>query len=358
MTIPVIDTDEYDKEYVAIVTPYERDSLKVDEEAFRKHVRYFTTSNLFVKGNGAIIVNPEAGEIFYLTDEERRRNIEIVLKERPKGMPVFAGCYGVRREEVIRCALDAKELGVDGIFVLPPTGTEEVTIALDGTINPEIWTNHIGAIAKATKLPLIIHASHALTSTYGKGIPLENAKMILDKVTSIVGWKFIASLSGFYIVASYLRSLKRHVGVLNTPDQVLQMCISSLIDYRTFHDGAVNGGLNWFMEPYMELHNAFKDGDLEKAKSIMDSPSRDLWNYVYSGEGYYRLHIRYKIATWIRGNIPHPFMRPPMPPPRKYEVDKIFELVVKSGLSHISKSEIDKTWERKDLILKDNLGEE
>ena len=47
-----------------------------------------------------------------------------------------------------------------------------------------------------------------------------------------------------------------------------------------------------------------------------------------------------------------------MPPPRKYEVDKIFELVVKSGLSHISKSEIDKTWERKDLILKDNLGEE
>ena len=236
MTIPVIDTDEYDKEYVAIVTPYERDSLKVDEEAFRKHVRYFTTSNLFVKGNGAIIVNPEAGEIFYLTDEERRRNIEIVLKERPKGMPVFAGCYGVRREEVIRCALDAKELGVDGIFVLPPTGTEEVTIALDGTINPEIWTNHIGAIAKATKLPLIIHASHALTSTYGKGIPLENAKMILDKVTSIVGWKFIASLSGFYIVASYLRSLKRHVGILNTPDQVLQMCISSLINYRAFHD--------------------------------------------------------------------------------------------------------------------------
>lgn len=241
-----------------------------------------------------------------------------------------------------------REIGVDGIFVLPPTGTEEVTIALDGVVNPEIWTDHIKAIAKATELPLIIHASHPITAVYGKGMPVENVKMVLDKVPSVVGWKMIYSIPGFYIVANYLRSLKRHVGILNAPHQCLHTALISGL-----RDGAVNGGLNFDMEPFIELLLALKSGDSEKAKSIWNSGLTKLWDYIYTDrEGYVRLHIRYKIAAWIRGNVPHPFMRPPMPPPRKYEIDKIYELIVNAGLSHISHSELEETFGRKDAILK------
>ena len=39
-----------------------------------------------------------------------------------------------------------------------------------------------------------------------------------------------------------------------------------------------------------------------------------------------RLHIRYKTATWLRGLIPNPFMRSPMPKPKQQEVDTLYRL--------------------------------
>ena len=90
--IPEFNTEKYDRCYCAIATPYQPDSLEVDYSAFRKLVRYFTTDEDFLKAKGAIIVNPEAGEIFYLTPEERKELAKIVLEERPAEMPVFSGC--------------------------------------------------------------------------------------------------------------------------------------------------------------------------------------------------------------------------------------------------------------------------
>jgi hypothetical protein len=42
---------------------------------------------------------------------------------------------------------------------------------------------------------------------------------------------------------------------------------------------------------------------------------------------YRRLHIRYKTATWLRGLIPNPFMRSPMPKPRQEEIDTLYGLL-------------------------------
>jgi dihydrodipicolinate synthase/N-acetylneuraminate lyase len=52
-----------------------------------------------------------------------------------------------------------------------------------------------------------------------------------------------------------------------------------------------------------------------------------------------RLHTRYKTAAWLRGLIPNPFMRPPMPLPREVEIDTIYDLLRKLNLSVIDKSE-------------------
>jgi dihydrodipicolinate synthase/N-acetylneuraminate lyase len=40
-----------------------------------------------------------------------------------------------------------------------------------------------------------------------------------------------------------------------------------------------------------------------------------------------RLHIRYKTATWLRGLIPSPFMRAPMPKPKQEEIDTLYRLL-------------------------------
>ena len=52
-----------------------------------------------------------------------------------------------------------------------------------------------------------------------------------------------------------------------------------------------------------------------------------------------RLHIRYKTATWLRGLIPSPFMRPPMPQPKQAEIDTLWELLNNLGLSLIDRAE-------------------
>jgi hypothetical protein len=52
-----------------------------------------------------------------------------------------------------------------------------------------------------------------------------------------------------------------------------------------------------------------------------------------------RLLIRYKTATWLRGLIPNPFMRAPMPRPKQVEIDTIHGLLRKLNLDVIEISD-------------------
>ena len=94
---------------------------------------------------------------------------------------------------------------------------------------------------------------------------------------------------------------------------------------------------------------AWRKKDLDRVEEIW-SKQMPLLEYVYGNES--RLHIRYKLATWIRGLMPHPFMRPPMPPPRKEEAERILTMIENSGMSHISRSEFEETLERQNVVLK------
>src|SRR5262249_62390909 len=66
--------------------------------------------------------------------------------------------------------------------------------------------------------------------------------------------------------------------------------------------------------------------------------------YIFSV--YSRLHVRYKLATYLRGLIPSPFMRPPQPEPRKEEVSVLAELLKKTGLGVIEADAIERVAQR------------
>ena len=70
---------KFDRMFVAIATPY-KENFRIDEAALRRFLRYYMQPK-FVDAGGAIIINPEAGETFYLTRQEKRRNIEIAMEE-------------------------------------------------------------------------------------------------------------------------------------------------------------------------------------------------------------------------------------------------------------------------------------
>lgn len=343
--IPTFDTDKYDRYYCALVTPFKPDSLEIDLEAFREFVRYFTTDAKFLKIKGSLIANPEASEMFYMTPEERAELIKVVMEERPPDMPIFCGAYGVRPDEVVASALQAKSLGVDGIFVFPPTGTMEVGTAIDGAQNPEIWTEHVRVIAEATQLPLILHPAHVGTPEWGGALPIQSVKMLMEEIPSIVAYKMIYGRdSAHFRIARFLRSLPRHVGILNAP----HFCYHTAL-LCDLVDGHVQGAWNWNKEGMQDHILAWEAGDMKSVKEIWNTRVMPIHEYVYSNHS--RLHIRYKVATWIRGLVAHPFQRPPMPPPRQEEAEAIYQITQKTGQSIISRSEFEDTLRRKDQIL-------
>src|SRR5437660_11569326 len=142
-----------DRCYVAILLPM-TESLKIDEAAYRRFIQYFLRNRRFTE-IGGLCINPEAGEIFYLTREEKRRVLEIAMEEAHGKVPLIAGTWALTTEETVATARDVKALGADGIFVTPPGGAQDVTYCWDADTYPDILGDQINAQDRAVVLPVI-----------------------------------------------------------------------------------------------------------------------------------------------------------------------------------------------------------
>jgi len=320
--------------YTANIVTYKQDSLEVDYEAYRKLVRYFLQPK-FVDPGGAIIVHPAAGEIFYLTFEEKRRLIQVTLDEVNGKVPVFSGCFQMTTEDYVKDAVMAKDEGVDGIFYLPPLGSGDISHGWNPDRYPEYWINHMRAITDATNLPMIVHPTAQHTPRWGIGLPVSATIKVLQAVPHIVGWKMTYNYPGWKTVTEEIRKLDHHVGILAAAGDLYHWAL-----LNEYFDGSVNGAWCYGMEAMMDHIVAWKNNDLAEARRIWNGGLRELQDYVYSD--YSRFHGRYKIGAWLRGLTPHPFMRPPQPDPMVEEIRIMARLIAKCGMNVISDSEIEK----------------
>src|ERR1700680_850751 len=103
-------TDLAHRFYTAMVLPFDANG-RGDEGAYRHLLRYFLQEPF--RSLGGLIANPEAGEIYYLTREEKRRVVEIAVREAGGKMPVFAGVFDLTTEGCVACAMDAKAAGAE-----------------------------------------------------------------------------------------------------------------------------------------------------------------------------------------------------------------------------------------------------
>src|SRR5215471_15013753 len=156
--------------YLAILLPL-TESFQIDELAYRNYIRYFMKNPKFTS-IGGLCVNPEAGEIFYLTREEKRRVLEIALEEAYGKVPIIAGTWALTTQEMVETARDVKALGADGIFVTPPGGAQDVTCCWDSDMYPEVWGDMIKAQDRAVNLPIITHPVSGSAPPFAPGLPL------------------------------------------------------------------------------------------------------------------------------------------------------------------------------------------
>lgn len=279
---------EFNKLFTAVVVPYKKGTFDVDYEGYRKIIRYFLQPK-FVEAGGAIIVNPEAGEVFYLSYEEKRRLLEIAQEEIQGKVMVFAGAIDKTTALTVDDAVAAKELGADGLFFCPPLGSGDVTRGLDLNRHPEVWTDMMEAMVTATDLPIIVHPTAGSITAYGSGIPEGPALAICKKVPQIVGWKMTYSYIGWYKVAKALRSLDHHVAILGAGANNWHTAF-----LNDQFDGCVNGSLCYAMEPMLDHIEAWRKGDVALAKKLWNAGLEEIHDYVYGD--YARLHIKYNVT--------------------------------------------------------------
>jgi dihydrodipicolinate synthase/N-acetylneuraminate lyase len=315
-------TFEYDKMFVASVTPYRPGTEEIDETAFRNYMRYWAQPK-FVNAGGAILVSPEAGEAFYTTEREKIRLAEIALEEAGDKTIVFSGVMQTTTRACVQEAKALKAAGVHGVFLMPPIGTIDVVAAWDPVKNPEVWIDQLRTIADAVDLPVIIHP------TGGKyfAMPLEAGMKIVDAVPQIVGYKMITA--DVAAMAKALRDYdKRHVGVLLAGAAAMHGAIVG-----GYFDGTVSGSWNYAMEPTLAAIVAARDeNDPARAQRLWADGLLDLHQTVTNQDKGYRLHSSYKVCTWLRGLIPDPFLRPPQ---RRLPIAEVIELRDKIKNAHL-----------------------
>jgi 4-hydroxy-tetrahydrodipicolinate synthase len=331
--------ETFDRLYVALMLPF-KENYEVDEEELRTLMRYFMQPTFKDNISGAgIIINAEAGEIFYLTRKEKRRNVEIAMEECGGKVPVFAGAFDLRVEDALQVAIDAKEAGADGLFLYPPQGALEVTGGWEPDKNPEIWIDLAKAQVDATGLPAITHPATPPTPGFGAAFPLEATIRMCREIPNIVGWKMFQNYVGSVHIARALRKMERHVAILPAMSNLFHENLAT-----GYWDGALSGSFCYAMEPMIDHITAWKRKDLDEANRVWKGGLEDIQYYIDATLA--RLHIRYKAAAWVRGLVPLPYMRSPNPAPTREEVVIIRDLMIKAGLSVIPEKEFNRVAEK------------
>ncbi len=100
--------------FVIVVTPFTT-SGELDEASLRKEVRFC------IEAGAAGLVGPaNASEFPLLSDEERRRWLEIVVGETSGQIPVVAATTSGHALPAVELSRFAERIGADGIMAMPP----------------------------------------------------------------------------------------------------------------------------------------------------------------------------------------------------------------------------------------------
>ncbi len=134
--------------FVIVVTPFTKD-YALDEESLRKQIRFCLET-----GAHGLVGPANASEFATLSDDERKRWIEIVVHEAGGQIPVVATTTSGHLVPAVNLSRWAQQIGADGIMAMPPhilhpdaDGCYEYYAALSAALDiPICIQNYMGPI--------------------------------------------------------------------------------------------------------------------------------------------------------------------------------------------------------------------
>lgn len=297
----------------AALMPFDR-ALEIDEPAYRRHLRDLAGTD----GVDAITVNGHAAEVHALDVAEQRRSLEIAVDEVGDSVPLIAGISTTRAREAAELARIADSAGASALLLFP-----NEALALGGQARPDCARAHVGAVAEATALPIILF-QYPLAS--GLGYPLETLLALCREfpaIRAIKDWCGDPHLHERHL--RELHALERPVRVLTTHSMWL---LPSLL---TGCDGLLSGAGSVIAPLQVALWRAVQAGDLAEARRVSDRifPAAR----AFYADPLLDMHNRMKEALVLLGRLEAARVRPPLVKLPPEEIARIAALLKEAGLS-------------------------
>jgi dihydrodipicolinate synthase/N-acetylneuraminate lyase len=240
-----------------LVTPFAEDgSIAVDR--LRDHVDFLIDAGVHGLFPGASI-----GELSSLNTDELERLTTTVVDQADGAVPVYAGVGASGTLEAVERTRRATAAGADGLVAITPFFLETETVGM---------RDHYARIADATDLPILLYHLPDLT---GQTFPIDTVADLATSLDNVVGLKDSSGdlTWGTRVIGStpdefvYLQGL----GSLLLPSLVLGA------------DGGVTGTANVTPDPLLEVYDAHRDGDLDRARTIQVETVTPLANALMGG---------------------------------------------------------------------------
>ncbi|HIC18977.1 TPA: dihydrodipicolinate synthase family protein [Candidatus Poribacteria bacterium] len=276
----------------------------IDEEGLVAYMQELAA----VDGIEGVVCNGHTGEIMSLRHSERAEVTRVTAKAAGQKVKVISGVSGEGSVDAIDQALAAKEVGADGILLMPPHHW------LRFGRTPETAIGFFQDVAEGSDIPIIVHQYPAWTKAgYSLAEMLEMVK-IPQVVCIKMGTRDMARWRWDY---EQLKEAAPNVPILTCHDEYL---LATLLEGC---DGALIGFAGFVPELMVEVVHAALNGDLvgaRKARKLVDPLARIVYNF---GEPSGDAHQRMKCARWLIGQFPSMTMRKPLRQLPTTEVGKI-----------------------------------
>lgn len=127
--------------FAVLCTPF-TESGELDEASLRREVRFCLEC-----GAHGLVAPVNASEFYTLSDDERKRVVELVAEENAGRVPFIAGCTAVSGHHGAMLARHAQSAGATAIMAMPP--------AIRKASGQEIF-DYYQALSNAIQIPLVI----------------------------------------------------------------------------------------------------------------------------------------------------------------------------------------------------------
>jgi 4-hydroxy-tetrahydrodipicolinate synthase len=285
----------------AVVTPFDQNE-NVDEGGFRTILNYLIDSGV----HGLFPVGSQ-GEFFSLTNEEKKRLIDIAVEEARGRVFVMPNTGAITTRESIELSQYAEKAGADCVSVITP-----FFISPD---QQELY-EHIKAICESVKIPVLCYNNPGRTG--GVALTPTTLARLAEEVPNFAGIK--DSSGDLTQVAEMIRLCPSDFKVIMGRDTL----IYGALTYGAA--GAVAATANVAPKLIVEIYEAYREGDYDRAKECQRNlaPLR-----VAFGLGTFPVVV--KEALNVMG-LPGGRCRKPIQPLNSEKRAQLRDILVKMGL--------------------------